>query len=115
MSTRRARRNTNNIVAAGARALTCRRTGELTALLCAAPRCALHTALAERGPSDYCAAPARRRAAAQQLPRGGAQPEQGGAAAGEGMPAQMGIAPGMEDAAIAYRLLLEVRRCAALL
>ncbi len=54
-------------------------------MLAAAPRWAVHRALAEREPSDYCAAGDPD--AAQQL----------------------GVLPSMEDGAIAYRLLLEVR------
>lgn len=52
-------------------------------MMSAAPRWAVHQALAERTPATYTAT----QAPAQQL----------------------GIAPDMEDAAIAYRLLLEVR------
>ena len=55
-------------------------------MLAAAPRWAVHQALAEREPADYCAT-AGRADAVQQL----------------------GVLPSMEDAAIAYRLLLEVR------
>lgn len=52
-------------------------------MMSSAPRWAVHQALAERTPATYSA----RQAPTQQL----------------------GIAPDMEDAAIAYRLLLEVR------
>ena len=52
-------------------------------MMSSAPRWAVHQALAERTPATYTA----RQAPAQQL----------------------GIAPDMEDSAIAYRLLLEVR------
>lgn len=52
-------------------------------MLAAAPRCAIHVALAKREPQSYWAA----------------QPEN----------EQLGISPSMEDAAIAYRLLTEVR------
>jgi hypothetical protein len=57
-------------------------------MLAAAPRWAVHQALAEREPDDYRAA-AGRPDAVQQL----------------------GVLPSMEDAAIAYRLLLEVCLC----
>lgn len=57
-------------------------------MLAAAPRWAVHQALAEREPGDYRAA-AGRPDAVQQL----------------------GVLPSMEDAAIAYRLLLEVCLC----
>ncbi len=52
-------------------------------MMTSAPRWAVHQALAERTPATYAA----RQAPAQQL----------------------GISPDMEDSAIAYRLLLEVR------
>ena len=70
--------------AAGARGLCCRSTEDVRSALAAAPRWAVHRALAEREPRDYCAAGDPD--AAQQL----------------------GVLPSMEDAAIAYRLLLEV-------
>ena len=67
---------------AGAKALCCSAYVEVKEMMSAAPRWAVHQALAERTPATYAA----RQAPAQQL----------------------GIAPDMEDAAIAYRLLLEV-------
>jgi hypothetical protein len=73
---------------AGARALCCRAAQDAEALLGAAPRCALHAALAGGGPGAYLGA-------------SGAQEDAGAAV-------QMGASSDMEDAAIAYRLLLEV-------
>lgn len=70
---------------AGARGLCCCSSEEVQSMLAAAPRWAVHRALAEREPRDYCTAGDPD--AAQQL----------------------GVLPSMEDAAIAYRLLLEVR------
>ncbi|CAL8462846.1 g2380 [Coccomyxa elongata] len=67
----------------GARGLCCRSSEGVQSMLAATPRWAVHLALAEREPSDYCAAGDPD--AAQQL----------------------GVLPSMEDAAIAYRLLLE--------
>ena len=79
---------------AGARALCCSRTRDVESLLTAAPRCALHKALAEcDGPAAYF---------------GNHGHLADAAADGPAAPAQMGMSPDMEDAAIAYRLLLEV-------
>lgn len=55
-------------------------------MLAAAPRWAVHKALAECEPGTYWAAAVQQQEAEQQL----------------------GVLPSMEDAAIAYRLLLEV-------
>lgn len=78
----------------GARALCCSRTKDVESLLTAAPRCALHKALAEcSGPAAYFGS-------------GGALAP--APADGQEAPAQMGMSPDMEDAAIAYRLLMEV-------
>ena len=68
---------------AGAKALCCSAHAEVKEMMSSAPRWAVHQALAERTPATYAA----RQAPAQQL----------------------GISPDMEDSAIAYRLLLEVR------
>lgn len=66
----------------GAKALCCSSHAEVKEMMSAAPRWAVHQALAERTPATYTA----RQAASEEL----------------------GISPDMEDAAIAYRLLLEV-------
>ena len=67
---------------AGAKAVCCNLHAEVKDMMSSAPRWAVHQALAERTPATYAA----RQAPAQEL----------------------GMSPDMEDAAIAYRLLLEV-------
>ena len=67
---------------AGAKALCCSSHAEVKEMMSAAPRWVVHQALAERTPATYTA----RQTASEEL----------------------GISPDMEDAAIAYRLLLEV-------
>ncbi|CAK0784901.1 hypothetical protein CVIRNUC_008106 [Coccomyxa viridis] len=66
---------------AGAKAICCNMHAEVKDMMSSAPRWAVHQALAERTPATYAA----RQAPAQEL----------------------GMSPDMEDAAIAYRLLLE--------